>query len=251
MKVSFFVCENSGYSQFKESLGELPKCVEVTLADNIENIGFGRGHNKNFIEISKHAKFDSIVVANSDIEILDGSLLKNLHQASGGEHVVSPQIVTPAGEGWYAGGTIGALTGDLRINRRLFRSGFRKTEFMCGCFFMMPRVILKDVGGFSEDYFMYAEDLEFSIRVVRSGCLMYVVDEKIIHRVGSGSDGEYSPLYLYENTKNRRKCLNDNKLGVYPISKVFFFIKYFLARYVQLFLIGDSVSFKYVMRAFK
>ncbi len=81
---------------------------------------------------------------------------------------------------------------------------------------------------------MYAEDLDFSVRAHEAGVDMVVLKESLIHEVGSGRNGVYTDLYLYENTKNRLICLKKFKFGLPWIRYLWFVAKYGLARAIQL-----------------
>jgi len=51
-----------------------------------------------------------------------------------------------------------------------------------GAFFLTRKAVLDQIGGFDDQFFMYAEDLDLSLRVKRAGWkIMYVPSTKIIH----------------------------------------------------------------------
>lgn len=67
--------------------------------------------------------------------------------------------------------------------------GVRTVEAVSGACLMVRRKTFKAVGMFSEDYFMYAEDMDLSYRMEKAGFRNYhVPDAVVIHHGGSSSD---------------------------------------------------------------
>jgi len=63
-----------------------------------------------------------------------------------------------------------------------------KAEIIPGACMMVPREVFEQVGGFSEDYFMYAEDLDLNYKIRAAGFTNYYVGETaIIHHGGRSS----------------------------------------------------------------
>ncbi|MGI9101550.1 MAG: glycosyltransferase family 2 protein [Terriglobales bacterium] len=212
---------------------QLPVAAPVQYFASPENPGFGAGHNRNFAAVS-HAPGDVFAVMNNDVRVSDGEALRAMLEACTANRIVSCTILNSAGEVWYSGGTINPVTGDLTTRRDRFVSASRSTQFVTGCCLMADAALYRALGGFDERFFMYGEDLDFCLRARAVKAELVVVNRAIIHQVGSGQSGLYSDNYLYENTKNRLLCVRRHRLG-WPILRVaYFFLKYGLARAVQL-----------------
>jgi N-acetylglucosaminyl-diphospho-decaprenol L-rhamnosyltransferase len=64
----------------------------------------------------------------------------------------------------------------------------REVEAISGACVMLPRWLFHEVGDFSEDYFMYAEDIDLSYKVSRAGYTrFYVPAATVIHHGGGSS----------------------------------------------------------------
>lgn len=64
----------------------------------------------------------------------------------------------------------------------------QEVEAISGACMMLKRSTFKHVGGFSEDYFMYAEDIDLAYKVRRAGYRHYVlVDTTVVHHGGASS----------------------------------------------------------------
>lgn len=63
-----------------------------------------------------------------------------------------------------------------------------KVEVISGACMMVSREVFQAVGGFSEDYFMYAEDLDLCYKVIKANFENYYVgDAEVIHHGGKSS----------------------------------------------------------------
>ena len=68
-----------------------------------------------------------------------------------------------------------------------------RVEGISGACLMTPRTAFDRVGGFSEDYFMYYEDMDYCLKVHRAGLRNYYVPSaEVVHHGGKSSGGEYS-----------------------------------------------------------
>jgi GT2 family glycosyltransferase len=74
-------------------------------------------------------------------------------------------------------------------NAVLFRSvGLpERVEAISGACMMMQRTVFEQVGGFTEDYFMYAEDIDLCFKIGRAGYANYLVPHAAIVHHGGGS----------------------------------------------------------------
>jgi GT2 family glycosyltransferase len=61
-------------------------------------------------------------------------------------------------------------------------------EVLSGAFMFFKGDLLKEIGGFDEDYFMYGEDIDLSYQVLKKGYKnYYVADTSIIHYKGEST----------------------------------------------------------------
>jgi hypothetical protein len=73
----------------------------------------------------------------------------------------------------------------------LFESGGKPApvEAISGACVMMKRALFEQIGKFSEDYFMYAEDIDLSYKALRADAVNYYIPSAtIIHYGGSSSN---------------------------------------------------------------
>jgi GT2 family glycosyltransferase len=94
----------------------------------------------------------------------------------------------------------------------LFASGSQPSivEVIVGACLLVKRETFDSVGGFSECYFMYAEDADFCLKLKRSGCHVYYVPEtSLIHHGGSSSQqagSSFSSVMMRRSIYQFIKC---------------------------------------------
>jgi N-acetylglucosaminyl-diphospho-decaprenol L-rhamnosyltransferase len=62
-----------------------------------------------------------------------------------------------------------------------------QVEAISGACMLARREVIERVGGFSIDYFMYAEDMDLCVKIAKTGCNIYFVPEAAIVHHGGGS----------------------------------------------------------------
>jgi N-acetylglucosaminyl-diphospho-decaprenol L-rhamnosyltransferase len=79
------------------------------------------------------------------------------------------------------------------------RDTVREVEIVTGCLMLIRRELFWQVGGMDEDYFLYGEDAEFSLRCRRHGLRAVIVPTaEMVHEVGgsTGSSGAKTCMVL-------------------------------------------------------
>lgn len=223
--------------------------ITISFSRALTNYGFAKGHNYVLRTLKRTLDaYDLVIISNNDIkfdlEELDGVL----EYYSERYDLFSPSIFTEEGNNWFLGGVINYVTGDLVFSKKPIEGS---CDFISGCFMLIKPDLYERLGGFDERFFMYAEDLMLSLKAKKENARLGVMPLKITHSVGSGYSGNYSELYLYENTRNRLVCLRELKLGVYPISLLYFLLKYGFARFFQLFLNNPKKSFVQIRMVYR
>ena len=243
LEFRILIRDNSEETQLELIRSDLANTsFDVHCYPSPDNPGFGGGHNRNFQEVA-HQQDDQFLILNSDICLSDSDSIRAMMAVGRTDRIVSCVVCcSKTRQVWFAGGKIDGATGDLAVRRDEIDGVLRGTDFISGCCMMVPARMFEDLDGFNESLFMYAEDLEFCLRAKAAGAELVVVNRSILHNIGSGYEGGYSDLYLYENTKNRLHTLRRHKLGLPVLRDVYFVAKYGLARTAQLMLYSRSFS---------
>ena len=78
----------------------------------------------------------------------------------------------------------------------------RYVSYATGCFFLLKRETIQKVGLMNEDYFLYCEDTDYSIRVVRRGMTMLYCPQSVIYHKVSASSGKVPASKSYYLARN-------------------------------------------------
>lgn len=196
-----YIVDNSTNDELRDFVSNFPL---ITYIHSL-NLGYGSGHN---IAIRKSIKDGSTyhVVLNPDIYWSDdviGELAKFMDKNED-VGLVMPKIVYPNGDTQYLCKLLPTPM-DLIIRRfivlksyqekndskyELHWTGYDKimeVPSLSGCFMFMRCSILKEVGGFDERYFMYAEDLDLCRRLGEHSKTVFFPSVSVVHEYEKGS----------------------------------------------------------------
>lgn len=215
---------------------ELNKTDKVSIIWSNENLGFSGGNNLGIKYCFEHYKPDYYLLINNDT-IVHPDFLKHLVSTAkqnknaglicGKIYYNSPRNII-----WSAGGYIDQKTGwthhygadEIDIGQY---DEERNVKFATGCLLLIPRQIISNVGLLDENYFLYFEDVDYSVRVLNKGYdIVYCPDSVIYHKVSSSTkqNGKVFTYYFVRNSFifiNKYGC---SKLRSY-ISHMFQYIK--------------------------
>jgi GT2 family glycosyltransferase len=81
-----------------------------------------------------------------------------------------------------------------------------RVDVISGACMLLRRELFEQVGMFSEDYFMYAEDIDLNYKVTRAGFSNYYVGEATIIHHGGGSSSRQNASQWKTTMKHRAMC---------------------------------------------
>lgn len=199
---------------------------KVQLIRSEANLGFSGGNNLALRAAIAEDNCDYAVLLNSDT-MVSPDFLGELHQFCqknpqvgmvspliyfGKDHEFHAASYQPNQRGkvvWFAGATIewpNLLTfhrGVDEVDRGQFVDA-QTTDFNTGCCVMVSRAVLEQVGLLNDDYFLYWEDVEWSVRTQRAGYQLAVCPSSVIWHLNAGSTGGVgSVIQVYYATRNR------------------------------------------------
>jgi GT2 family glycosyltransferase len=214
------------------------------------NIGYAGGMNLG-IKYALNNSADYIIVSNNDIIYQNNFLspLLELLQKDNLIGIVSPKVLyTHDIQTIYCAGAdfiflrasgVAAFQGK---NSTDFGNEVREVSMAEGSCFLARKDVFEKVGLFSEDFFMYFEDLEFSDRVRKHFKIFYTPFSIIYHKGGGGTKwSNHSSLYYYYYTRNRYLYFKKFSLSL----KIYILLYSLLVSLVKLITLGvNSLSQK-------
>jgi len=191
-----YILDNDSESEYKDLLKKnVPDKVAISF--NNVNSGFAKGCNIGIKYFLNRDNISYILLLNNDTIVPDNflrELIKPFLQRNLSIGIVSPIIYyyNNKNELWYGGVKYIPLTGGYKHNKdksKIPTHGYVDTDICTGCCMLFRKTLIEKVGFLDEDYFMYFEDVDFSLKVKRSGLrLMLNLDTYIYHKVSNSSE---------------------------------------------------------------
>ena len=175
-----------------------------------QNLGFAGGNNVGIKHLLA-SRPEYILLLNNDTLVEPDFLLQLVARmerdpgsgAAGGTICYHPEVDSI----WYAGGdyVFWRATGIHRFldKPRAIVDNLRTADvsFITGCLMLIRASVLEEIGLLDERFFMYTEDLEFSLRLMRAGHrLVYEPTAVIYHKIRHRGD---TPLTVYYGLRSR------------------------------------------------
>lgn len=189
------------------------ECENIDIIRTPDNLGFAGGNNFGIeYAISKGAEY--FLLLNNDT-VVDTQFLNKMASRIEKNTIVSPIIYyyDYPSDIWYGAGKFNKIK-CISENGDYTKEGF--VNFATGCCVLIPKSVIDKVGLMAEEYFMYYEDVEYSLRAISKGIrILYTPEAKIYHKVGKSSGGESSKFSIYYNNRNRFYLIKTHKFGFF------------------------------------
>lgn len=197
---------------------------EIIVIDNLkDNTGYSGGNNKG-IRQALAGGAEAVLILNDDTKVDESfisEMAKTLNDKEAG--IIAPKIYfypkfefhkdryKPKDLGkviWYAGGMIdwdnclGVHRGVDEVDEGQYQEK-EKTGFATGCAILVKREVFEKIGLYDEEYFLYLEDLDFSVRALKAGFKIIYQPKAIVWHKNAQSGGFVSGIHDYFFTRNR------------------------------------------------
>lgn len=211
------VVDNDSQDGAKEKILAVNK--KVQWLEMGYNAGFARANNAG-IRISQG---DYVLILNADTIILDNAINKSLGllKKYPGAIGCGVQLLNTDGTAQISGahfikGGVNTLLPLPYFGRLVRYLGYKfkstipsvqdvqqdvEVDWLVGAYMLIKKEVLVTAGLFDEDFFMYAEEIEWCARLRKQGKLLLFADPKIIH-IGGGTSSDYYNTEETENGKN-------------------------------------------------
>ncbi|MCK4800220.1 glycosyltransferase family 2 protein [Candidatus Parcubacteria bacterium] len=209
----------------------------VKIIENKENLGFSGGNNVGIkYAINNGAHY--VLLINNDTTVEKDFLNELVEIGESDEKigVLGSKIYfySEPSRIWFAGGKVNWLKNKgTHIGLDQIDSGqydkIKEMDYLTGCCLLIKREVIEKIGVLSEDYFLYYEDTDFSLRAKNADYkIVYVPKSKIYHKI-SRSTKPGSSNYVYYHSRNgltmaKRTGSLLNKIVLYPYC-IFLFLK--------------------------
>ncbi|MCX6761692.1 MAG: glycosyltransferase family 2 protein [Candidatus Moranbacteria bacterium] len=156
----------------------------ATFIKNEHNLGFSAGNNVG-IKYSLERMAEYVLLLNNDTVVKKDFLSRLIESAESDKTVgiLSPLIFARDGRAvWFSGGKIDWLRMKTEHKKELIESNFTRSDFISGCAMLVRAEVFTKIGLLDEDFFLYWEDADFSVRAKKAGFgLLVVAGAQITH----------------------------------------------------------------------
>ena len=181
---------------------------EVELIRAGVNLGFAGGNNAG-IRRALDRGADWVLLVNNDATVEPG-LVEALAAAAASRPdagvLACKVLYADSDRLWYAGAGFNPYLGRSRHERfgKPDEPGtLRDTARATGAGMAVSRAAIDAAGLLDEEFFLYAEDLEWCLRIQAAGfAVVYVPEARVRHRVTAASGGAGSPTASYYEARN-------------------------------------------------
>jgi len=200
---------------------------DVMIIETGKNLGFGA----NNLGISQALRYgaDYVFLLNNDTWV-DPKCFQQLIQVAEKQlevgilspricHYSDPEVI------WYDGGKLERINGfwkQRHINEEsLVKSvggEICEVDYVCGCAMLIRRRVIEKIGGLDAHFFMYWEDVDYSLRARRSGFqLLQVPSALVLHKISQSIGGSENPDAYYYMQRN---CYFVSSKGVRVLNRL-------------------------------
>lgn len=177
------------------------KYPQVKLMELGHNSGFAHANNVGIQYAAEHG-YEYVLLINEDT-VADRCLVEELLKHADSRTAVIPKIYKNGSRTkiWYAAGELDFEKCRAVNCREELADRLTEITFMTGCCMLIHTDVFCETGLFDENYFMYYEDTDLSLRMYQHKIKMrYVPDTYVWHRLQGKTE---KPYYAYYMTRNR------------------------------------------------
>lgn len=129
----------------------------VRLIESTENLGFGKANNLG-LAIALEEGYDYAFLVNQDAWIDQNCIARLIEVKTANIGIISPIHYDGTGEKLDHGFSV--YTQNVRLE-----NSYRTCSFVNAAFWLIPKAVIKKVGGFSPIFFHYGEDKDYANRI--------------------------------------------------------------------------------------
>ena len=185
---------------------------KIKVIYNKENLGFSGGNNIG-IKYALENEADYVLLLNNDTIVSKDFLSKlvDVAESNNSYGIIGPKIYhyEEKDKIWFAGGIInwlynkGTMKGFNEIDEGQYdEPEIQKTDYITGCCALIKREVIEKIGLMPQEYFLYYEDTDWSLKAQKQGYECLFVPKSSIWHKGSKSSIVESPSYIYYHIRN-------------------------------------------------
>jgi GT2 family glycosyltransferase len=186
---------------------------KVSVLRTSRNLGYGGGNNIG-VTYAIRSGADYVLLMNNDAILAPDCLSRLVAVLEGHARIamVTPRIFfyDRPSEVYWDGGTLDWITGDMPHDSRSLPvdGDTLRSEWLNGCTLLVRVAAVRDIGLMDERYFLYYEDVDWSIRANRRGWMLAALPRaEAWHKVSRSTGGMANPAVRFYYLRNRYFCV--------------------------------------------
>lgn len=242
-ELTILLVDNASFDGSGERLRQ--RYPQIRYLNTGGNYGYTGGNNRG-MRFALENGADYLLVLNNDTVVEHdcvSQLMRSVPEAqrlsAGRLGVLAPKILyyDDPKRIWFAGGDFSYMRA-LGLHRREGEPDdasepprLDEITFATGCCILMSAAVARETGGFREDFFIYCEDVELSLRLGTAGYRMYYQPAaRMLHRESMRS-ALASPFAARHRDRNRRRLV---RAHYSTLQKAIFTLWFYPTRFVRL-----------------
>jgi GT2 family glycosyltransferase len=187
---------------------------------NAENRGYAGGNNAGFQYIVQNGFDGDILVLNPDVEVEPNTLRVMAAAAVQDVGIVTPRVTHPCGKILFDG----VRMNGYRVKYFVGQTGMQvSTDFAQGTCMLIRRDLIDQIGLFDEQFFLYWEEVDLSIRARSAGYRLVAANQTQIRK----ADNPLSriPTCFYYSVRNANLIRTKHPSHFSRIGYLFYVLK--------------------------
>jgi GT2 family glycosyltransferase len=172
--------------------------VEILLVENNSNLGYAGGNNEGFRILNIKNLSGDILIVNPDVRIFRNTISEMNKALTGDVGIVTVRTLNTEGKILFDAKKLnGFFQEDIITNGQKI-----STDYSQGSCMLIKREVLYDAGYFDERFFLYWEEVDFSLRVKKLGRKLIAITTTQIAKRHNTSIRQ--PDVFYYSVRNAR-----------------------------------------------
>lgn len=221
---------------------------EVEIVETGKNLGFAGGNNVG-MKYAAQKGADYVFLINNDTTV-DPNYLTELVAVGDSDAnigLIGSKIYYHSEPDtiWFAGGKTNWLKNKgehIGLNEKDHRQyeTQKEVDYLTGCSLLIKKEVIDKIGVLEEDYFLYYEDTDFSMRARNAGYKIVYAPKSIIYHKVSRSTKPGSANYIYYHTRNGLVNAKRNGNMAVKIAIYFFAVLLFFKQIIKIIFIPQK-----------
>jgi GT2 family glycosyltransferase len=205
--VQVVVVDNFSTAAERDAVQDLATARGWHLVGLPDNRGFGAAVNVGAAAAAALG-CDTYLLLNPDAVITSHVMAElRKHSLREPDSLITPVLEDSTGAVVFRGARLDLASGRIRSNRPELPADGTWVSWLTAACLVVHRELFERIGGMAEEYFLYWEDVDFSVRAVAAGGRLVVRDDLVAVHDEGGTQGRRgrakSDHYYFHNSRNR------------------------------------------------